>query len=152
MRCSKDLDFLRRRNLRYFNPDFSGGNRVAKYVMNGQSPFAKHVTYCARDASGNVMAVYKYGDEMNEGTPVLTYRLEERHIYGSARLGMNTSRVEWEFDLEGAETTLTTIAPNQLTDAGSVENFIGNKQYELSNHQCIPSLKNKQIFVRACMK
>jgi hypothetical protein len=110
------------------------GNRIAKIEMMGQTSIIRNATYYARDASGNVMAVYKYGDEMNEGTPVLTYRLEERHIYGSARLGMNTSRVEWEFDLDGAETTLTTIAPNQLTDAGSVEHFIGNKQYELSNH------------------
>ncbi|MFN6379312.1 MAG: hypothetical protein ACK4WD_08550, partial [Flavobacteriales bacterium] len=68
------------------------GNRVAKYVIDGQTSFAKHVTYYVRDASGNVMAVYEHDLETPE-----SYHLAERHIYGSSRLGMITEKVEFEY-------------------------------------------------------
>ncbi len=130
MGCSKDLDFLRRRNLRYFNPDFSGGNRVAKYVMDGQSPFAKHVTYYVRDASGNVMAVYEHDLETPE-----SYHLAERHIYGSSRVGMITEKVEYEYVYgnQPSEALIGTLSFEETVNF-ELEYNIGEKQYELSNH------------------
>ncbi|MEZ4800666.1 MAG: hypothetical protein R2809_13010 [Flavobacteriales bacterium] len=68
------------------------GNRVAKYVMDGQTEFAKHITFYVRDASGNVMAVYEHDLETPE-----SYHLSERHIYGSSRIGMITEKLEYSY-------------------------------------------------------
>jgi RHS repeat-associated protein len=57
----------------------ASGNRIAKKVIQPNGDYK--TTFYVRDASGNVMAVYK-----TSGTTNLT--LEEQHIYGSSRLGI----------------------------------------------------------------
>jgi RHS repeat-associated protein len=57
----------------------ASGNRIAKKVIQPNGNYS--TTFYVRDASGNVMAVYK-----TSGTTNLS--LEEQHIYGSSRLGI----------------------------------------------------------------
>lgn len=57
----------------------ASGNRIAKKVIQPNGDYK--TTFYVRDASGNVMAVYK-----TSGTANLS--LEEQHIYGSSRLGI----------------------------------------------------------------
>jgi RHS repeat-associated protein len=57
----------------------ASGNRIAKKVIQPNGDYK--TTFYVRDASGNVMAVYK-----TSGTTNLS--LEEQHIYGSSRLGI----------------------------------------------------------------
>jgi len=106
------------------------GNRVAKYVMDEQTSFAKHVTYYVRDASGNVMAVYEHDLETPE-----SYHLAERHIYGSSRLGMITEKVEFEYVYgnQPTEDLVSTLAIEETVNF-ELEYSVGKKQYELSNH------------------
>jgi RHS repeat-associated protein len=106
------------------------GNRVAKYVMDGQTSFAKHVTYYVRDASGNVMAVYEHDLETPE-----SYHLAERHIYGSSRVGMITEKVEFEYVYGNlpTEELVPTLAIEETVNF-ELEYSVGKKQYELSNH------------------
>jgi hypothetical protein len=106
------------------------GNRVAKYVMDGQTLFAKHVTYYVRDASGNVMAVYEHDLETPE-----SYHLAERHIYGSSRVGMITEKVEFEYVYGNlpTEELVPTLAIEETVNF-ELEYSVGKKQYELSNH------------------
>jgi RHS repeat-associated protein len=106
------------------------GNRVAKYVMDGQTSFAKHVTFYVRDASGNVMAVYEHDLETPE-----SYHLSERHIYGSSRVGMITEQVEFEYvygNLPTEELVATLVLEETVNF--ELEYTIGSRQYELSNH------------------
>jgi RHS repeat-associated protein len=106
------------------------GNRVAKYVMDGQTSFAKHVTYYVRDASGNVMAVYEHDLETPE-----SYHLAERHIYGSSRVGMITEKVEFEYVYgnQPTEELVSTLLIEETVNF-ELEYTIGSRQYELSNH------------------
>jgi RHS repeat-associated protein len=57
----------------------ASGNRIAKKVIQPNGDYK--TTFYVRDASGNVMAVYK-----TSGTTNL--ELTEQHIYGSSRLGI----------------------------------------------------------------
>jgi hypothetical protein len=106
------------------------GNRVDKYVMDGQTSFAKHVTYYVRDASGNVMAVYEHDLETPE-----SYHLAERHIYGSSRVGMITEKVEFEYVYgnQPTEEVVSTLVIEETVNF-ELEYTIGSRQYELSNH------------------
>ncbi|MBL7935691.1 MAG: hypothetical protein JNM51_07770, partial [Bacteroidia bacterium] len=71
-----------------------------------------------RDAQGNVMAVYQSIHPMLVFNPP-SISLKEQHIYGSSRLGTNTS----------------TIDPTVINSNGNYyKRILGNKNYELSNH------------------
>ncbi|AXT51731.1 hypothetical protein D1818_13090 [Aquimarina sp. BL5] len=90
------------------------GNRISKTVL----PENK-TTYYSRDAQGNVMAVYKETVDVTNNTNEL--RLQEHHIYGSSRLGLQESDV-----------LLTADTQNPTPD--TYINEVGDKRYELSNH------------------
>lgn len=75
-------------------------------------------TYYSRDAQGNVMAIYEY--TVDDNTQQNHYTLTERNIYGSNRLGNNNKPVEM-------------IAAPPV-DTSKYVHYVGNKQYELSNH------------------
>jgi RHS repeat-associated protein len=98
--------------------------------MDGQTSFAKHVTFYVRDASGNVMAVYEHDIETPE-----SYHLSERHIYGSSRVGMITEKVEFEYVYgnQPTEELVPTLAIEETVNF-ELEYSVGKKQYELSNH------------------
>jgi len=109
-----------RPNLRF---SYDGlGNRISKTVtyptpMNG---IDEVTTYYARDAQGNVLAVYErrsYEDGSEE------LYLTEQHIYGSARLGMRKPDLLLAKSDEDVETNLTMSS-----------RALGEKRYELTNH------------------
>jgi RHS repeat-associated protein len=88
----------------------ASGNRIAKKVIQPNGNYS--TTFYVRDASGNVMAVYK-----TSGTTNLT--LEEQHIYGSSRLGI--------------------FKKDKTKKAGIKEGTVGaralgERQYELTDH------------------
>ena len=85
------------------------GNRVAKKIMN--DPLNGTATHYTRDAQGNVMAAYKVGISANE---VFENNLEEHHIYGSSRLGIQNYT---HYDVPQ-----------------NYHRLVGDKRYELSNH------------------
>ena len=63
------------------------GNRLSKSVDDESG---RETTYYMRDASGNVMAVYRMDKTLvNSGMDAAyTFRLAEHHIYGSGRIGI----------------------------------------------------------------
>uniref|UniRef100_UPI0025B8D958 DUF6443 domain-containing protein n=1 Tax=Flavobacterium sp. UBA7682 TaxID=1946560 RepID=UPI0025B8D958 len=94
------------------------GNRVAKQVTaERRRPVTTHY---ARDAQGNVMGVYKLAlnnvsaGSMENGQT--DYRLQEHHIYGSSRLGLQ--------DYETYE----------IPTSNHYQRLVGDKRFELSNH------------------
>jgi RHS repeat-associated protein len=70
-----------------------------------------------RDAQGNVMSVYEH--KVDNTVQTLTYTQQEKHIYGSSRVGMDVA----EKDM---------ITPTITEQSFYRES--GKKQYELSNH------------------
>jgi RHS repeat-associated protein len=70
-----------------------------------------------RDAQGNVMSVYEH--KVDNTAQTLTYTQQEKHIYGSSRVGMDVAE------------------KNMISTSVTVQSFYresGKKQYELSNH------------------
>ncbi len=108
----------------YYSYDPSG-NRISKTVLDAI------VTIYVRDASGNVMAVYK---SEQESEPVQ----EEVHLYGSSRLGIQNAITEPPigFYLDGGFGTafLSTFTR-------------GEKIFELSNHlgNVLETVNDKKI-------
>lgn len=89
------------------------GNRIAKHLYNAQTLVLEKSTYYILDAQGNTMNTYDH-EVQNSNT---VYKLEERQIYGSSRLGMNTAHVDM-------------FTPEPLPSTG----VLGLRYYELSNH------------------
>ena len=106
-----------KKNLRF---DYDAmGNRIAKHIYtDNQFTDWERSTYYVRDASGNVMAVYDR--EATGQEPPSTFRVSERHIYGSSRLGMDVTT----YDFISTTYTITNETTREL----------GRKQYEISNH------------------
>lgn len=100
-------DFAKR-NPTNANPDRSIG------IYSSSGDWEKS-TYYIRDAQGNVMSTYEHKVESS----MLSYKLNEQHIYGSSRLGMRTD-------------TLELIAAT--LDTTNHERILRKKNYELSNH------------------
>lgn len=102
------------------------GNRIAKYVYDGE--MLESSTFYVRDAQGTTIAVYdeRMITEVVNSTSITTvkYALAERHIYGSSRLGMDTTEV--------------VVPQNEMVNAPTSETTIirhlKKKLYELSNH------------------
>lgn len=92
------------------------GKRIAKQVYNQNNTLLRS-EYYTRDASDNVMAVYRL--EVDEQNQEVSYRLRERHIYGSSMLGID--RLELEL--------IDPIAPNN-----TLNHIVGLKSYTGSNH------------------
>lgn len=95
------------------------GHRIAKHVYT-DADVLEHSTYYILDAQGNVISVYEHAvDEEEEST---TYYQAEKHIYGSARLGVLNDSIP----LLGTE--------NDTYDMTLTDHIIGKRVYELSNH------------------
>lgn len=93
------------------------GHRIAKHVINNLTQMPEKSTYYVLDAQGNTMNVYEHVVQAASGGA--SYSLAEKHIYGSSRLGMETSEVNM-LDLASVSYTIT--------------HKQGKKLYELSNH------------------
>lgn len=131
----------------------ASGNRVAKIVkprLNTGALTEQELwdyTYYIRDAQGNVMAVYNRDFEKTaDATPIIKDKLslQEHHIYGSSRLGVeNSSELvgALEFELNGTVNGIygvgnlvdpPTLSP--CTEPGKGDRTVGKKNYELANH------------------
>ncbi|MBI1267510.1 MAG: hypothetical protein GC193_08785 [Cryomorphaceae bacterium] len=106
-----------KKNLRF---DYDAmGNRIAKHIFaNNAFTQWERSTYYVRDASGNVMATYER--EATGQEPPSSFRVTERHLYGSSRLGIDATPHEFI----GSTYTASTEAVRTL----------GHKHYEISNH------------------
>jgi RHS repeat-associated protein len=93
------------------------GRRIAKHVYNNQTGLLIKSTYYLLDAQGNTMSTYDYVQGPNQ---TMSFQLKERHIFGSARIGMYAESVVL---VENPSTENSNILVNQ-----------GFKQYELTNH------------------
>ena len=95
------------------------GNRITKKVTTqpGAAPRNGSATHYVRDASGNVMAVYK--EDVTGGMPSDQLVLQEHHLYGSDRVGMQAPYLPL---------TSTTV----LGHSGATTK--GQTYYELKNH------------------
>ncbi|MEO6240311.1 MAG: RHS repeat-associated core domain-containing protein, partial [Bacteroidia bacterium] len=90
------------------------GMRVAKHIFDSSNNWEKS-TYYVRDPQGNVMATYDH----EVASMTISYKLKERDIYGSSRLGMKTDTLE----MIGA-----------TVDTSNFSHSVGQKFYELANH------------------
>lgn len=106
----------------YYYYDASG-NRMGKRVETITSTgTGNNYTWYVRDASGNVMSVYT-ATASNASIPT-NLSVNERHLYGSSRLGILTIKQ----DVKAA-------MPSYVSGSPYKSNFMrGNKYYELSNH------------------
>lgn len=76
-------------NLRFIYD--ASGNRIAKIVIpDSDDPSQNVVTWYSRDASGNVMAVYKSTYDSTASALKEDINLIEQPIYGSSRVGQRT--------------------------------------------------------------
>lgn len=105
----------------------ASGNRISKDV-DGK------VTYYVRDASGNVMSIYQYGEtSINSGH----LSQSEIHLYGSSRIGVYNVSLD-------VQTCSTTSDPITIFTRG-------NKFFELTNHlsNVLVTISDKRIAVDA---
>ena len=120
------------------------GNRIAKIEKpndaNGNTLQDENrwiTTYYVRDATGNPMATYKLSQVPLSNPGLTSYKLIERPIYGSSRVGIDNT----ELELVGY------TAP---TD-GITTHILGLKQYELVNHlgNVLTTITDKKIPVES---
>lgn len=99
------------------------GYRISKTVRFKDRP-ADHTWY-VRDATGNVMAVYNYRGQDDTGD---TLWLAEQHLYGSARLGISSHRLDMDHASPAAPTAdlVGPLYSSNLTR--------GSKFFEFTNH------------------
>jgi hypothetical protein len=95
------------------------GHRIAKHVLTSDNVL-ENSTYYVLDAQGNTMSVYER--KVNELTQSIDFYQAEKHIYGSARLGVMNDSVG--------------LFNSQNTNYGMyvIDHVIGKRNYELSNH------------------
>ncbi|MBV6485060.1 MAG: hypothetical protein KFKLKKLM_01608 [Flavobacteriales bacterium] len=93
----------------------ANGNRIAKHVYTSDDVWMKS-DYYVNDAQGNNMAIYTLTGSSGAG---LSYKLNERNIYGSSRVGTNKTPVEM-------------IGATLPVDVFS--HTLGDINYYLSNH------------------
>lgn len=95
------------------------GQRIAKHVYDENFQLQKS-TYYILDASGNVMATYD--KEINYAESKTYFKLKERYIYGSSRVGVRNSELD------------VLPLPDKNFSMTTVHYSIGSRTYELSNH------------------
>ena len=101
----------------------AGGNRISKSVVHAGET---QTTWYVRDAQGNVLSVYTYGDPAVKGKDLTQTELD---VYGSSRLGILKTAV----DVEGAAPVTKSLWP-PIGMADSLIFTRGNKLFELTNH------------------
>ncbi len=95
----------------------AAGNRVSKAISNSNNNYQEWYAY---DASGNLMATYRYTDSL---------RLVESDMYGSSRVGIIHRKVL--LDTATTKNMGDTFSPN----GKMVTEESGDKEYELTNHK-----------------
>ena len=103
------------------------GNRIEKRVYQGSDVTN---TIYTRDAQGNIMACYTLTNED-------TLRMREFDMYGSSRLGVLND-----------DTLITCLSCSSAVATNPVSAWIGNKQYELTNHlgNVLATITDKKVY------
>jgi RHS repeat-associated protein len=106
------------------------GNRTAKHVFNNNN-IEESTTYYIKDLQGNIMSIYD--KELNSSNAVASYTQIENDLYGSKRVGMET-------------TVLEMIAPPPI-DTSIFSRILGYKYYEMTNHlgNVLATISDKKI-------
>jgi len=100
-----------------------GGNRISKSVVHFTDTTT---TWYVRDAQGNVLSIYTYGDPAVHGRALTQTEL---HIYGSSRLGI------LKMNRDVAAAPIDTVLFPPFDGIGNNITFTrGNKLFELTNH------------------
>ncbi len=102
------------------------GNRFMKKVLNASTQNAEYADYYLRDASGNILAVYKR--DYSGGADKLS--LSELNVFGSDRLGVISDTVS----LQGGGGIASKTVGGLEATIHTTQRTIGQKQYELKNH------------------
>ncbi|WP_343788077.1 RHS repeat-associated core domain-containing protein, partial [Wandonia haliotis] len=105
----------------HYNPFGQRVLKMAQIRSGGVTTGNLQLTFYAYDANGQVMAVYNY--DLNEDE----YKLNERHLYGAERLGVNSEEV-----VIYANNTFTPYTHKEEDVVHTEES--GHKRYELTNH------------------
>jgi len=101
----------------------AAGNRISKSVVHAGDTLT---TWYVRDAKGNLLSIYTYGDPSVNGKDLTQTELD---IYGSRRLGI------WKRNVNVAINTPPTTDSIHLLGLGDSITFTrGNKLFELTNH------------------
>lgn len=102
----------------------AGGQRTMKQVADPDDPLDEngYREYYIRDAQGNVMATYRYTNSTSA-----SFRLTERPIYGSSRLGVY-ARIKQMHGLD------LTVVPTTLPSGSTEPMHAGTTHYELTDH------------------
>jgi RHS repeat-associated protein len=101
----------------------AGGNRVSKSVVHAGDTLT---TWYVRDAQGNILSIYTYGDPSVNGMDLTQTELD---IYGGKRLGTWKRNVNVQLD-----TPNNSISIPLLNSGDSINFSRGNKLFELLNH------------------
>jgi RHS repeat-associated protein len=94
------------------------GNRIAKHIYSSNGAYEKS-TFYVRDASGLVFSNYDL--VLDPLLSISSFSCSERPIYGSQRVGLDVSKIEF-------------IGASNYVQSNITSRFLGNKQYEISNH------------------
>ena len=100
-----------------------GGNRISKSLVHFTDTTT---TWYVRDAQGNVLSVYTYGDPAVHGRELTQTEL---HLYGSSRLGI----LRMNRDVSAAPVD-TVLFPPFDGIANNITFTRGKKLFELTNH------------------
>ena len=101
----------------------AGGNRISKSVVHAGDTLT---TWYVRDAQGNTLSIYTYGDPTVSGKDLTQTELD---IYGAGRLGI------WKRNVNVAINIPPTTDSMPLLGMGDSIIFTrGNKLFELTNH------------------
>lgn len=106
------------------------GNRIAKHAYT--SGVLSKTTFYVLDAQGNTMNVYER--EVDNANATTNYKLAERHIYGSSRLGILTQEVNstvWQVSTTFQEGDRFFEQNNHL---GNVLSVVADKRKPLTNN------------------
>ena len=113
----------------------ASGQRISKTVKprdaNGQRPMIEWITtHYVKDAQGNTLAVYEQSNDLQ--TQTASFKIKERYMYGSNRLGTDKTEVE----MIGAPAPGNTFSRT-----------LGNKTFDLTNHRgdVITSVSDRKI-------
>ncbi len=101
----------------------AGGHRISKQVIHAGDTLG---TWYVRDAQGNILSIYTYGDPSTNAKDLTQTELD---VYGSSRLGMWKRSVDVEVKPPAPVVSMPLL--------GSADTLIftrGNKLFELTNH------------------
>lgn len=109
-------------------------NRLYKRTFD-EDHESDETMYYVRDASGNVMAIYRSESSLEESDVPVSQdmKLDEIHIYGSGRLGILYPDLN-TYTYSNTPEELSKGNSRQFLPNEQITDILGNRHYELTNH------------------